>query len=84
MKINMRVLPRYSHETSELKLKFSTLHLARTELRPGHGNDWLTLSDAEDGKEMLLDTEKLGINDVAEEVDRHSRMLNRQAELSAN
>lgn len=33
---------------------------------------------------MLLDTEKLGIKDVAEEVDRHSRMLNRQAELSAS
>ncbi|KAL9637936.1 MAG: hypothetical protein Q9164_001889 [Protoblastenia rupestris] len=37
-----------------------------------------------DGKEMQLDTEKLSIRDVEEEVDRHSRVLSRQAELSAN
>ena len=37
-----------------------------------------------DGKEMVLDAEKLGINDVMEEVDRHSRMLNRKAELTGN
>lgn len=35
----------------------------------------------EDGKEMQFDTEKLSITDVAEEVDRHSRKLNREAEL---
>lgn len=34
-----------------------------------------------DGKEMQLDTEKLKINDLEEEVDRHSRMLNRKADL---
>lgn len=38
----------------------------------------------EDGKEMQLDTEKLKINDVVEEVDRHSRMLNRKADLTSN
>ncbi|CAF9926481.1 39S ribosomal protein L44, mitochondrial [Imshaugia aleurites] len=38
----------------------------------------------EDGKEMQLDTEKLNINDVVEEVDRHSRVLNRQADLAGN
>ena len=31
---------------------------------------------------MQLDTEKLKIKDVEEEVDRHSRMLNRKAELA--
>lgn len=36
---------------------------------------------SEDGKEMQLDTEKLKIKDVMEEVDRHSRRLNRQADL---
>lgn len=30
---------------------------------------------------MQLDTEKLKINDLEEEVDRHSRMLNRKADL---
>ena len=33
---------------------------------------------------MELDTEKLKINDVIEEVNRHSRMLNRVAELAGN
>ncbi|KAI9784757.1 MAG: 39S ribosomal protein L44, mitochondrial [Geoglossum umbratile] len=37
-----------------------------------------------DGKEMKLDTEKLQIKDVMEEVDRHSRILGRQEELTAN
>ena len=33
---------------------------------------------------MHLDTEKLNINDVADEVDRHSRTLNRKADLEGN
>lgn len=33
---------------------------------------------------MHLDTEKLKMNDVVEEVDRHSRILNRQADLAGN
>ncbi|KAK8219892.1 39S ribosomal protein L44, mitochondrial [Zalaria obscura] len=35
-----------------------------------------------DGKEMNLDLEKYKIRDLQEEVDRHSRMLGRQEELS--
>lgn len=35
-----------------------------------------------DGKEMQLDTEKLSIGDIMEEVDRHSRSLNRKADLT--
>ena len=38
----------------------------------------------EDGKEMKLDAEKLGIKGVVEEVDRHSRILARQEELNGN
>ena len=38
----------------------------------------------EDGKELTLDAEKLGIKGVVEEVDRHSRILSRQEELSGN
>lgn len=38
----------------------------------------------DDGKEMKLDAEKLGIKDVIEEVDRHSRLLNRANELNGN
>ncbi|KAI9720359.1 MAG: hypothetical protein M1812_002864 [Candelaria pacifica] len=37
-----------------------------------------------DGKEMHLDTEKLGIKEIMEEVDRHSRILSRQEELTGN
>jgi large subunit ribosomal protein L53 len=38
----------------------------------------------EDGKEMKLDTEKLRIKDVMEEVNRHSRILGRREELMAD
>ncbi|KAI1254855.1 hypothetical protein MGN70_002915 [Eutypa lata] len=34
-----------------------------------------------DGKEMKLDSEKLGIKGIIEEVDRHSRALQKQADL---
>lgn len=39
---------------------------------------------AEDGKEMDLDPGKLSIKDVMEEVDRHSRLLKRQADLAGS
>ncbi|KAF1353690.1 hypothetical protein BDV97DRAFT_347124 [Delphinella strobiligena] len=35
-----------------------------------------------DGKEMKLDLDQLKIKDIMQEVDRHSRMLGRQEELS--
>ncbi|KAI0009102.1 putative ribosomal protein YmL44, mitochondrial [Xylariaceae sp. FL0662B] len=35
-----------------------------------------------DGKEMNLDGEKLGIKGIVEEIDRHSRALQKQADLS--
>ena len=44
------------------------------------GADYLL--PAEDGKEMKLDLEKLKIKEIMEEVDRHSRMLNRQEALN--
>lgn len=37
---------------------------------------------AEDGKEMKLDGETLGIKGIIEEVDRHSRALQKQADLT--
>ncbi|KXJ91974.1 39S ribosomal protein L53/MRP-L53-domain-containing protein [Microdochium bolleyi] len=36
----------------------------------------------EDGKELKLDSEKLGIKDIMEEVERHSRALQKQASLN--
>ena len=40
------------------------------------------VSIAEDGKEMTLDTERLGVKGIVEEVDRHSRALQKQADLT--
>ena len=40
------------------------------------------IPQTEDGKEMQLDLEKMKIKEVMIEVDRHSRMLGRQEELS--
>jgi len=37
-----------------------------------------------DGKLLKLDAEKLGIKGVVDEVDRHSRILSRQEELTGN
>lgn len=36
----------------------------------------------EDGKEMKLDCEAMGIKSIVEEVDRHSRMLQKEADLA--
>ncbi|KAA6415429.1 MAG: ribosomal protein L44 [Lasallia pustulata] len=56
-----------------------------TKLLPRTSREGSSLSlKFKDGKEMQLDTEKLTINDVTEEVDRHSRMLNRKADLIGN
>ncbi|KAK3943631.1 39S ribosomal protein L53/MRP-L53-domain-containing protein [Diplogelasinospora grovesii] len=35
-----------------------------------------------DGKEMKLNCEEMGIKSVVEEVDRHSRILQKQADLN--
>ncbi|KAI2635176.1 39S ribosomal protein L53/MRP-L53-domain-containing protein [Xylaria nigripes] len=35
-----------------------------------------------DGKEMTLDSEMLGIKEIIEEVDRHSRALQKQEDLA--
>ncbi|CAO1597931.1 39S ribosomal protein L44, mitochondrial [Xanthoria calcicola] len=37
-----------------------------------------------DGMEMQLDAEKMSIKDLMEEVDRHSRLLRRQADLAGS
>ncbi|KAL6715898.1 39S ribosomal protein L44, mitochondrial [Lecanora helva] len=58
-------------------MKVNTTVLPRESQEPS--SLWLKFKD---GKEMQLDTERLRIGDVEEEVDRHSRMLNRKAELA--
>ena len=78
MKIDTKLLPRTSRDPSFIKLKFSKLYLKPpARFFPDTGI-------AEDGKQMKLDAEKLGIKGVVEEVDRHSRILSRQEELNGN
>lgn len=57
-------------------VKITTRPLPRESDQPSH----LHLK-FKDGKEMNLDTEKIGIKDIMEEVDRHSRVLKRKADL---
>ncbi len=77
MKINTKLLPRASKEPAVFQLKFSTFP-SPYEIKKSN------VIFVEDGKEMTLNAEKLGINGVMEEVDRHSRQLLRQEELNGN
>ncbi|MCJ1242947.1 39S ribosomal protein L44, mitochondrial [Trapelia coarctata] len=60
-------------------MKINIMQLPRTSREPSTLN-----LKFKDGKELHIDTEKLSIKDVIEEVDRHSRGLNRQADLLGN
>lgn len=77
MKIDTKLLPRASRDPSFIQLKFSKLQSR------GTSRSFLT-AVAEDGKQMKLDAEKLGIKGVVEEVDRHSRILSREEELNGS
>ncbi|KAK4461850.1 putative ribosomal protein [Cladorrhinum samala] len=53
------------------------------QLLPRHSTEKPTLYvKFKDGKEMNLDCEKLGIKSIVEEVDRHSRILQKAADLA--
>ncbi|KAI9795814.1 MAG: 39S ribosomal protein L44, mitochondrial [Candelina submexicana] len=91
MKVNTLLLPKTSRERSNLLLKFILVHIVNPNVSMGiqvflfhEYNVNETRSNAEDGKTMQLDPEKLGIKEVMEEVDRHSRILSRQEELTGN
>lgn len=92
MKVNTRMLPRISKEPSFVELKFSkkllglsVWGLSFTFMVFFFSGEQSTDNELlEDGKEMKLDAEKLGIKGVVEEVDRHSRILSRQEELTGN
>jgi large subunit ribosomal protein L53 len=91
MKVDTKILPRTSRERSFVQVKFSTSRLGRLP-RQEEASDyrslyiWISANTlpTEDGKEMKLDSEQLGIKGVIEEVDRHSRILARQDELNGN
>ncbi|KAI1436366.1 39S ribosomal protein L53/MRP-L53-domain-containing protein [Xylaria sp. CBS 124048] len=58
-------------------MQINTTLLARTSTEPSSLH-----VKFKDGKEMNLDSETLGIKGLIEEVDRHSRALQKQADLS--
>ncbi|KAL2023190.1 hypothetical protein VTK56DRAFT_3313 [Thermocarpiscus australiensis] len=54
-----------------------------TQLLPRHSTEPSTLRiKFKDGKEMNLDCEAMGIKSIVEEVDRHSRALQKAADLA--
>ncbi|KAK7951484.1 hypothetical protein PG997_004076 [Apiospora hydei] len=58
-------------------MKIDTKLLPRTSADPA-----MLQVKFKDGKEMNLDGAKLGIKGIIEEVDRHSRFLQKQADLN--
>lgn len=89
MKVDAKILPKLSREKSFINVKFST-SIRGDRTNSGNQSHWKAAKSAEltchteDGKEMKLDSEKLGIKGVVEEVDRHSRILARNDELNGN
>lgn len=98
MNITAQMLPRASTEPSTLLVKFSTSHAYRVvhPMKEGdsierdrQSKEWLELLHAnpdaiqtEDGKELNIDCEAMGIKSIIEEVDRHSRALQKAADLA--
>ncbi|KAL8694444.1 MAG: hypothetical protein Q9218_000936 [Villophora microphyllina] len=74
-KIFLAQLPPNARQTMKINAKV----LAKSSREPS-----LLKLKFKDGKEMQLDTEKLSLKDLMEEVDRHSRILKRQADLTGN
>jgi large subunit ribosomal protein L53 len=78
--VHTALLPRNSPESSSLKVKFST-PMPREEKRNDCSENEL-ICCAEDGKEMDFNCSKINIKSLVEEVDRHSRQLQKAADLS--
>lgn len=76
MKIDTKLLPRASKAPSTVELKFSEC--------ASNCEEMALICFAEDGKELKLDPEVLGLKGLMDEVDRHSRGLLRQEELGGN
>jgi large subunit ribosomal protein L53 len=48
----------------------------------GLSKDWADIRFTEDGKELDVDLKGTSINELVDQVDRHSRMLARKEDLS--
>jgi large subunit ribosomal protein L53 len=92
MNVTTQLLPRSSTEPSSLYIKFS--QYTPSLLKSGGDNKGakeseerrhdkkLTRRETEDGKEMKLDCEAMNIKSIVEEVDRHSRALQKADDLA--
>jgi large subunit ribosomal protein L53 len=80
--IQTTLLPRQSTEPSMLHLKFSESPPLSRQITVGLRSRANRPMCAEDGKEMHIDCDKMGIKSIIEEVDRHSRILQKQADLT--
>ncbi|KAI8961730.1 putative ribosomal protein YmL44, mitochondrial [Daldinia sp. FL1419] len=70
----LSALPPNARQTG---MQINTTLLPRTSTQPA-----VLQVKFKDGKEMTLDGEQLGIKGIIEEVDRHSRALQKQADLT--
>lgn len=78
--INTVLLPRTSNEAGSVAVKFSMGHyLCEPQFNVDEGANKLV---AEDGKELKFNTSKYTIKGLVEEVDRHSRKLQKKADLT--
>jgi large subunit ribosomal protein L53 len=77
--VNTALLPRDSAENSSLRVKFSTPTLKGERCYYWKDANFVC---AEDGKEMDFNCSKINIKSLVEEVDRHSRQLQKAADLS--
>lgn len=93
MIIQTKLLPRAAAEKNSLQVKFSKENTSRECVevikarRGGQGEKaanktFFFLFLTEDGKLLDLDCETMGIKSLIEECDRHSRALQKQADLA--
>jgi large subunit ribosomal protein L53 len=81
MNITTQLLPRNSTEPSSLMIKFSAYSCPGPLIWLVEGLAETANGNTEDGMEMKLDCETMNIKSVVEVVDRHSRQLQKQADL---
>ncbi len=84
MSITTQLLPKASSDPGSLHVKFCTSRWGgKPRVYATVRGGWLThCGETADGREMSFDGDAYEIKGIVEEVDRHSRMLQKQADLS--
>jgi large subunit ribosomal protein L53 len=76
IKVTTTILPTNSTQPAKITVGFKERTIEFLEKKKG------APAAGAAGSEEVLDLGRLGINDIVEEVDRHSRMLGRKEELT--